>query len=487
MIGGVNQLIHGLSGKFVSSIVALLLATVFIFCEKSLFHTLDKTWLELTNALDRLFPRLTPVHILAELQRDIGEQTLAFRHFNADLAGKLKQSFSESMGPTIQHMVETVDELNRLLRAAEAQKQESITGSLAAMLQRLEGSITTSLGQMGERFSESLSGTTMAQFTKVSESLGGAAKLLENMNIKFEMAQAALAEVVSLAKNSAVEQMALGKTQVEELTNVLRQMMVQLNETASTSTSRMTQALGALVADLSSKVTDLNSQMAKSVEANATRAASAASVVIDQASAWSAKSNEQLDQILQQQKAHLQNVQEVEASLMSALELFDQSVRQYATLNSALQKTASEAGAMATAAAGAARSTHESQKAFQQVAAHSAAQVERLGEANRAQQEVWESIRGRMEQYRNVFAQADKLAAGVLSQIAQGASAHIEVTAQKYDSLVKVFDEHMSVVVQKLGGSVEELREYMEDLSEVVQEARKSMQEQPRGRDGRRA
>jgi hypothetical protein len=486
VIRGVNDLIHGLSGKFVSSIVALLLATLFIFCEKSLFHGLDRARLALERALELVFPRLTPVQILTELQRDISEQTLGFRHFNTDLSGKLKQSFSESMGPTIQRMVETVEELNRLLRAAEAQKQESITGSLAAMLQRLEGSITSSLGQMGDRFSESLSGTAMDQFTKVSESLGGAAKVLENMNAQFQMTQSALADVVNLAKNSAVEQMTIGKTQVEGLTNVLSQMMVQLNETANTSTTRMTQALGALVVDLSTKVADLNSQMAKSVEENTSRASNAASTVIEQAGAWSSKSNEQLEQILERQKAHLQNVRDVEASLMSALELFDGSVRQFAALRDDLQTTAKETSAMATAAAGAARSTQESQKAFQQVAAYAGGQVERLAEANRSQQEVWESIRLRMEQYRTVFTQADKLAAGVLSQIAQGANAHIEVTAQKYDSLVKMFDEHISVVVQKLGGSIEELREYMEDLSEAVQEARKSMGEQPRGGDGRR-
>jgi hypothetical protein len=486
VIRGVNDLIHGLSGKFVSSIVALLLATLFIFCEKSLFHGLDRARLALERALELVFPRLTPVQILTELQRDISEQTLGFRHFNTDLSGKLKQSFSESMGPTIQRMVETVEELNRLLRAAEAQKQESITGSLAAMLQRLEGSITSSLGQMGDRFSESLSGTAMDQFTKVSESLGGAAKVLENMNAQFQMTQSALADVVNLAKNSAVEQMTIGKTQVEGLTNVLSQMMVQLNETANTSTTRMTEALGALVVDLSTKVADLNSQMAKSVEENTSRASNAASIVIEQAGAWSSKSNEQLEQILERQKAHLQNVLDVEASLMSALELFDGSVRQFAALRDDLQTTAKETSAMATAAAGAARSTQESQKAFQQVAAYAGGQVERLAEANRSQQEVWESIRLRMEQYRTVFTQADKLAAGVLSQIAQGANAHIEVTAQKYDSLVKMFDEHISVVVQKLGGSIEELREYMEDLSEAVQEARKSMGEQPRGGDGRR-
>jgi hypothetical protein len=271
----------------VSSIVALLLATVFIIFEKNLAHRLTHARIEVVTAIDSLFPRLSSAHILSQLQGDISEQTLAFRHFNADLSGKLKQTFSESMGPTIQHMVETIDELNRLLRAAEAQKQESITESLSGILQKLESSITGSLNQMGDRFSESLSGTTMAQFAKVGESLGGAAKLLENMNGQFQMTQSALTELVNLAKTSTVEQMALGKTQVEELTNVLRQLMVQLNETANASTTRMSQALGALVTDLSSKVTELNSQMSATLEENASRTTSAASLVIDQASAWS--------------------------------------------------------------------------------------------------------------------------------------------------------------------------------------------------------
>lgn len=468
VVTGVDVLITGLSGKFVSSIVALFCATVFIALEKHLFHDLDKTRLRLTKALDRLFPRLTPVHILSELQRDIGEQTLAFRHFNADLSGKLRQSFSESMGPTIQRMVETVDELNRLLRAAEAQKQESITSSLATMLQRLEVSLATSLNQMGDRFSESLSGTTMVHLTKVSESLGGAAHLLESMNGQFQMTQAALTELVNLARNSTIEQMTLGKTQMEDLTNVLRQMMVQLNEAANTSTSRMTQTLGALVADLASKITELNSQMAKNVEENASRTTTAASVVIDQAAAWSSKSSEQLEQILQQQRAHLQNVREVEAALMSAVERFKISVGEYAALNSALQNTAREASAMATAAAGAARSSEESQKALQQIAAQTRAQIEYLAQANRAQQEVWESIRERMEQYRNVFAQTEGSAAKLLGQIAQGTTVHLDVTRQKYDALLKAFDEHISSAVGKLGGSVNELGDFLDDLNDLI-------------------
>jgi hypothetical protein len=472
LVSGVNGLINGLSGKFVSSVVALALATIFIFFEKHEFHGLAKARLNLIGAVDSLFPRLSPTHILAKLERDAGEQTLAFRQFNTDLSTRLKQSFSESLGPTLQRMVETVDEMNGLLRQAEVQKQESITGSLQGTLEKLESSISASLHQMGQRFSDSLSGSTMGQFAKITESLGGAAGLLENMNSQFQLTQTALNDVVMLAKNSAVEQMALGKTQVEELTAVLRQMMVQLNETANSSTSLMARTLTGLVTDLSLKVAELNQQMAQTVEDNASRASAAASAVIDQAGAWSSQNAQQFDEILRQQKSHLQSVKEVEASLVSALELFNDSVAQYAGLNSALRKTASEAAAMATAAAGAAHSTQETQSALQQVAAQATAQVTRLGEANRAQQEVWESIRKRMEQFRDLFAQTEKSASGLLGRIGQASEEQLRITQQRYDDLLKTFDEHFSAAVRKLGGSVRELSEYLDELNDSISKAK---------------
>lgn len=472
VVSGVGELINGLSGKFVSSIVALALATVFIFVEKHVFHALAKVRLDLVGIVDSLFPRLSPTHILAELQRDAAEQTLAFRQFNTDLSGRLKQSFNESLGPTLQRMVETIDEMNLLLRGSETQKQESITGSLQGMLERLENSIAAALRDMGGRFSDSLSGSMMEQFARVGESLSGAAALLENMNSQFQLTQTTLSDVVMLAKNSAVEQMSIGKTQVEELTAVLRQMMVQLNETANTSTSRMTQALTTLVTDLSSKVASLNQQMATTVEENARRASDAASAVIDQAGAWSAQHSQQLEAILKQQKTHLQNVKEVESTLMSALELFNDSVAQYASLNNGLQKTAAEAAAMATAAAGAAHSTQEAQSALQQVALQATSQVSRLSEANRSQQEVWDAIRKRMEQFRDVFAQTEKSAGNLLAQLATATDGHLRATNQRYDDLLKTFDEHFSAAVSKLGGSVGELSEYLDELHDSISSAK---------------
>ncbi len=430
--------------------------------------------MRLVGAIDALVPRLSSVRVLAELQRDIAEQSVAFRSFNADLSLKLKQSFSESMGPTIQRMVDAVEELNRLLRAAEVQKQESITSSLQGLLRDLERSIAASLEGMGKRFKESLSGSAMDEFGKVTESLGGTARLLENMNVQSQMTQSALSDLVNMAKSSTVEQMALGKSQVEDLTAVLRQFMSQMNETAGASVTRMAATLTGVVHELSTRVTELGQSMATAMQENTDKATSAAAVVVEQAGTWSANSAEQLKQLLEQHDSRLKNVKDVEAALLSALGLFEDSLGQYAAVNGDLRKIAGEVSATAVAAAGATRSMQEAQKAVQQVAAYSASQLEQLGEGNRAQKEVWASIHSSMEQYKNVFTQTEKAAHELLTQITQNLSTHIDLTRQGYERLIAVADEHFSAATQKLGASVNELDEYLQDLTDSLEKAKRS-------------
>jgi hypothetical protein len=138
---GLDTLVSGLSGKFVSSIVALLVATIFVPFEKRFFHNLTKSLHDLVAALDALAPRLTPTHVLDEIRSYMEEQSTAFKHFNSDLSTKLKQCVEEGMGPTRDRMVGALEELNQMLRAAEAQKSDTITGSLDGLLQNLGHSL----------------------------------------------------------------------------------------------------------------------------------------------------------------------------------------------------------------------------------------------------------------------------------------------------------------------------------------------------------
>jgi hypothetical protein len=229
-VEGMALLIEGLSGKFVSSIAALFAATFFVVFEKVQMHTLDRSSRDVADAVSSVIPVLTPTHLLIDLHKDIGEQSIAFRTFNADLSGRLKQSFSESMGPTLEKMIRAVEDLNTLLRTAEADKSNTMTEQLSGIVTRLEGSMTAALSRMGEQFTLSLSGSTMTQFSRLSESLAGAASVLEKMNEHNHSTQAALTELVSFAKQSTAEQMALGRSQIEDLTNVLRSMLVQIEQ-----------------------------------------------------------------------------------------------------------------------------------------------------------------------------------------------------------------------------------------------------------------
>ena len=471
-ITGLDLLIQGLSGKFVSSIAALLSATVFLLFERVLLHRLTRARLSLIENLDAFMPKLTSARLLAELQRDISEQSVAFRSFNADLSTKLKQGFSEGVGPTLQRMVESVEELNNYLRAAEAQKQESITGSVSGLIQGLQQSITSSLQNMGDKFKESLSGTATNEFTKVTESLGGTAELLQNMNAQFMSTQTAMTELVNLAKNSTAEQFALGKSQVEDLTNVLRQFMVHMNESTGTSVNQMAATLTSVVHDLSTKVSELGINMAETLHKNAEQASNTATAVVERADKWSSQSAQQLEHLIGQLESHSRNTKEIEDTLMAALGLFNSSLSQYASLNTGLNKIANEVNAMASSAAGAAHSATESQKSLQQISLQTASQLERLAEANQRQQVVWTGIQESMKQFQTIFGQTERAAAQLLNQISGHTTSYLEVTKKGYDEVVKVADEHFSQAAKKLGASVNELDEYLQDLTETLDKAR---------------
>jgi hypothetical protein len=71
-IQGLPLLIEGLSGKFVSSIAALLSATIFLLLEKTLAHRLSKVRLRLVSSIDALVPRLSSTRVMADIHCDIG-------------------------------------------------------------------------------------------------------------------------------------------------------------------------------------------------------------------------------------------------------------------------------------------------------------------------------------------------------------------------------------------------------------------------------
>jgi hypothetical protein len=173
---GLDHLVSGLSGKFLSSIVALGASTLFLFAERPLWHRLTQGICELVATVDSLVPCLPSSRLLADVQRDLEAQAAAFQRFTAAFSTSLQQGISEGLGPPLERISVTLQELSHLLRAAEARQQETITGTLdgllaghTAVLQELTAQMREVAGMSVTQIGSALTAVVYDLSTKVTE------------------------------------------------------------------------------------------------------------------------------------------------------------------------------------------------------------------------------------------------------------------------------------------------------------------------------
>jgi hypothetical protein len=159
-ITGLPGLINGLSGKFVTSIVGLACASIFVAFEKALFHRLLATYHALVDRLDQVFPYRGSSEWLFEMSQHNGEQTRLLKYLSLDLAQHFRKSLTETMatplmeltaavrhragasapplevGPSLVHAMPQ----RKLQPSASAVENWTGSGSLAGVFDRLEAS-----------------------------------------------------------------------------------------------------------------------------------------------------------------------------------------------------------------------------------------------------------------------------------------------------------------------------------------------------------
>lgn len=447
---GLEGLIGGLSGKFVSSVAALFSATVFLCLEKALFYRFNLKRQTLTSAIDNLIPRLSTTQVMADIQYEIAEQTGAFKIFNADLATKLKNSFNESMGPTLERMVIAIEELNQLIRAAEQNKQESIAGEIESLLRNLEYSIVTALEKMGSDFNTSLSGSTQGQFNKVAEIIGSTGTFLEGLNSQFASSQEVLRSLIEMANKSTSE------------------LMAQTTRSATDSSARMESVLLNLTSDLSEKVSKLSEQMIRTIEETSLKSTETAGDLIQEVGNVSARNVEQLSRLLEKHESELNRVENLEGVLEKMLMQFNGAIENHGNITRDLKQAANHVSSSVESFAAIAGKIKETQNSMQTVTTLVTTQIQSLGNANQQQKEVWNNIYEAMKRYEEIFYKVDNNAKTLLQQVGQNMNVFADTTKKHFDTIVSIADNHMSSAVGKLAGSIEELQEQLDELQTVV-------------------
>lgn len=137
-IVGIQGLINGLAGKFLTSIVGLLCANLFVLLEKSAMHRLATTQQQFVTLVDELFPRKTMEQMLENFTPGTGPaQTQAtVGAVPGDLGDRLAGSLSDRLSPMVTALREAVEVLSRREQGGRAGTPDRLAEELSRVMQQ---------------------------------------------------------------------------------------------------------------------------------------------------------------------------------------------------------------------------------------------------------------------------------------------------------------------------------------------------------------
>lgn len=145
-VRGIENLINGLSGKFLSSIVALVLSIFFTIGEKRTVRRLRLRYEALIAAIRKTIPYISPSRILLDIQRSAATLSISVSNISSDVVDRFVAGFNErvvpdlaasmSSGvaermqtefrPTMDRMTSTLQDLQTAIVGLERDKQDPL-------------------------------------------------------------------------------------------------------------------------------------------------------------------------------------------------------------------------------------------------------------------------------------------------------------------------------------------------------------------------
>ncbi|MDR4471207.1 MAG: hypothetical protein MRJ92_00705 [Nitrospira sp.] len=137
-IVGIQGLINGLAGKFLTSIVGLLCANVFVLLEKSALHRLATTQQQFVTMVDELFPRKTMEQMLENFTPGTGSTKASAGKgvIPGDLGDRLVGTLTDRLNPTVIALREAVEALGRRDHGGRAAAPDRLAEDVSRVMQQ---------------------------------------------------------------------------------------------------------------------------------------------------------------------------------------------------------------------------------------------------------------------------------------------------------------------------------------------------------------
>ena len=487
-VSGIDILINGLSGKFLSSIVALLLSIFFTLYEKRAVRSLRTSYEQMVEAISEAIPYLTQTRVLLDIQRFAKSQTVSVSHISSEVVDRLVGAFNSQIvpaladgmssgvaekmqsefRPTMQQMNGTLEDLKTAIVGLETQKQESLSGEIRTLMTSLETSLVRTLSKMGDDFHSALTGAASQEFGNVKETLEATRHMLSEMNTQFGAMQTGFSTIIEKAEQSTSDQMKTGREQTEAVIAVMNGLMVRMQESADQNLNSVRTQLTLVVADLADKVGTLSKDMMSAAESVAAQAQASASKVLEQSGEWSEATAKRLDWILSSVEKRSVEFKSASESLLRQRDFLTDLISQNATALEQMAKASGSVNAYSSRLmehSDAMRGVSDTQK---EVAANLNAVSGNLRESTAQNEKIILEYRRTLDEYKGAVTELDQSLARILDALRSGLRDYHQSMENNFTEVVRIANPMIADASSFLTDHIEQLKDQLEELGSVI-------------------
>jgi len=135
-IVGIQGLINGLAGKFLTSIVGLICANLFVLVEKSALHRLATTQQQFVTMVDELFPRKTMEQLLENFTPGTAATQPSAGVAPGEFGDRLAGTLNDRLSPTVAALRDAVEVLSRREPGESLEFSDRLAEELSRVMQQ---------------------------------------------------------------------------------------------------------------------------------------------------------------------------------------------------------------------------------------------------------------------------------------------------------------------------------------------------------------
>lgn len=490
-VTGMEGLINGLSGKFLSSILALLLSIAFTLREKHTVRSLRSGYDALMAAVSDAIPFLSTSRILLDIHRFSAKQTVSVSNISSEVVDRLTNAFNDrvvpglasgmSTGvadklqsefrPTMERMAGSLDQLQAAIVSLESQKQDSVRGEFERMAKALEESITQALSTMGREFRDALTGSARDEFGNVQGTLETTRHVLSEMNTQFAQMQTALGVIISKVEETTTGQLTSGREQVEALSALMHGLMNKLQESAEQNLSNVQTQLTRVVGDLTEKVTGLSVNMMEAVKDMANHSQQSASSIISKTDAWSEATAKRLESLLANIENRSQDFRQASESLLEAKTFMSNLLTNNASALAQMADASRNVQAYSSGLVGQSDALRAISGDQSKVATLLQQAVGGIKVSLDQQEKLLGEYRRTISEYQSVVDSLHEPIARIMQATSNGLRDYNQSVEKNFTKIVEIADKLVPKAANLLSGQIEELGTQLEDLGDVISKA----------------